>query len=92
MNFDEQNKNFNKNKTESEMENPTHSFREKNLVLRLIQEWQIKKRTLISRSSGKEKESIFCTVYFVRRTRKTLLHTLFCLFFKIVESLQCVLR
>ena len=38
MNFDEQNKSFNKNKTESEMENPTHRFREKNLVLRLIQE------------------------------------------------------
>ena len=28
--------NFNKNKTESKMENPTHSFRETNLVLQLI--------------------------------------------------------
>ena len=27
------NVNFNKNKTQSEMENPTHSFREKNLLL-----------------------------------------------------------
>ena len=30
------NKNFNKNETESKMENPTHSFRETNLVLQLI--------------------------------------------------------
>ena len=28
--------NFNKNKTESKMENPTHSFREMNLVLQVI--------------------------------------------------------
>ena len=28
--------NFNKNETESKMENPTHSFRETNLVLQLI--------------------------------------------------------
>ena len=33
MYFVEQNKNFNKNETESKMENPTHSFRETNLVL-----------------------------------------------------------
>ena len=37
------NLNFNKNETESKMENPTHSFRETNLVLQLIQESQIKK-------------------------------------------------
>ena len=30
------NKNFNKDETESKMENPSHSFRETNLVLRLI--------------------------------------------------------
>ena len=30
------NVNFNKNETESEMENLTHSFRETNLVLQLI--------------------------------------------------------
>ena len=30
------NTNFNKNKTESKMENPTHSFREMNLALQLI--------------------------------------------------------
>ena len=32
------NVNFNKNETESKMENSTHSFREKNLVLQLIYE------------------------------------------------------
>ena len=36
MNFVEQNMNFNKNKTESKMENPTQSFRETNLRLLLI--------------------------------------------------------
>ena len=36
MNFVEQNINFNKNETESKMENPTHSFRETNLVFQLI--------------------------------------------------------
>ena len=33
--------NFNKKETESKMENPTHSFRETNLVLQRIQEPQI---------------------------------------------------
>ena len=37
--------NFNKNETESKMENPTHSFRETNFVLQLIQESQIKSKT-----------------------------------------------
>ena len=36
--------NFNKNETESKIENPTHSFRETNLVLQLISESQIKLR------------------------------------------------
>ena len=34
--------NFDKNETESKMENSTHSFREKNLVLQLMQGSQIK--------------------------------------------------
>ena len=34
--FVEQNMNFNKNETESQLENLTHSFRETNLVLQLI--------------------------------------------------------
>ena len=32
----DKNRNFNKNETESKMENPTHSFRETNLVIQLI--------------------------------------------------------
>ena len=49
------------------MENPTHSFRETKLVLQLIQESQIKSKTVMSWSQRKKKEGIFCTVYFVRR-------------------------
>ena len=49
------------------MENPTHSFRETKLVLHLIKELQIKKKTVMSWSSRKKKEAIFYTVYFVRR-------------------------
>ena len=59
------NVNFNKNETELKMENPTHSFRETNLVLQLIQESQIKSKTMLSWSSRKKKEGVFCTVYFV---------------------------
>ena len=58
--------NFNKNETESKMENPAHRFRETNLVLQFILESQIKSKT-VSWSSRKKNESIFCTVYFVRR-------------------------
>ena len=43
--------NFNKNKTESKMENPTRSFRETNLVLQLTWESQIKSKTVMSWSS-----------------------------------------
>ena len=59
--------NFNKNRTESKMENLTHTFRETNLVFHLIQESQIKSKTVMSWISRKKKESIFCIVYFVRR-------------------------
>ena len=58
---------FNKNETESKIENPTHSFWETNLVLQLIWESQIKSKTVMSWSSRKRKEGIFCTVYFVRK-------------------------
>ena len=58
---------FNKNETESKMENPTHSFKETNHVLQLIWESQIKSKTVMSWSSRMKKEGIFCTVYFVRR-------------------------
>ena len=49
------------------MENPTHIFRETNLVLQLIQELQIKSRAVMSQISQKKKEGIFRTVYFVQR-------------------------
>ena len=43
------------------MENPTHIFREANLVLQLIKELQIKSKTLMSWSSWKKNKGIFCT-------------------------------
>ena len=58
---------FNKNETELRMENPTYNFRETNLVLQLMQELQIKSKTVISWSWKKKKRAFFCTVYFVRR-------------------------
>ena len=57
--------NFNKNQLESKMENPPHTFREMNLVLRLVQEPQVKSENLMSWSQRKKKEGIFCTVYLV---------------------------
>ena len=41
------------------MENPTHSFRETNLVLQLIQESQIKSKTVGELGLAKEKKNIF---------------------------------
>ena len=40
--------NFNKNGTESKMENPTHSFRKTKLVPQLTWESQIKRKTVMS--------------------------------------------
>ena len=48
------------------MENSTHSFRKTNLVLQLRWKSQTKIKIVISQSSRKKKESIFCTFYFVR--------------------------
>ena len=59
--------NFDKNETESKMENLTHSFTETKLVLQLIEKSQIKSKTVVSWSLRKKKARIFCTVYFVRR-------------------------
>ena len=59
--------NFNKNETKSKMENPTNSFREMNYVLQLVSESQIKRKTVMSWSSQRKKECIFCNVYFVPR-------------------------
>ena len=41
------------------MENPTHSFTETNLVLQLIEESQIKSKTVMSWCSRKKKKGIF---------------------------------
>ena len=45
---------FKKNETESKKENPTYSFRETNLVIQLIEESQIKSKTVMSWSSPKK--------------------------------------
>ena len=58
------NMNFNKIETESKMENSAYSFREKSLVLQLIQESQIKSKTMMSWRARKKKEAflyrLFC--------------------------------
>ena len=59
--------NFNKNETESKMENATHSLRGTNLALQLIWESQIKSKAVISWASRKKRKGIFCTGYFVWR-------------------------
>ena len=53
--------NFIKNETESKMENLTHSFREMNLLLQLVQELQINSKTVMSSSSRKKKNAFFVT-------------------------------
>ena len=70
--------NFNKNKTESKMGNPTHSFRETNL--QLTKESQIKSKTVMCWTLWKKKKSIFCIVNFVRRN----------FFFNICVVSQCI--
>ena len=94
---------FDKNETESKMENPTHSFRETNILLRLIEESQIISKTLMSYSSLKKRghflyvvfcpKEIFLTFVFYLHTftyQNTIHHTLLLLVFNIVESLQCI--
>ena len=61
------------------MENSTHSFRKTKIVLQLIRELQIQGKTVMSLSSRKIIEGIFCTVYFVRRK-----------FFNICVLCQCI--
>ena len=56
--------NFDKSGKESKMESLTHSFRETNLVLQLIQESQIKSETVMSWSPRKNKEGIFLVFVF----------------------------
>ena len=61
------------------MKNPTHSFSEINHALQLIQESEIKSKTVMSWSSRKKKEGTFCTVYSTQRE-----------FFKILVLSQCI--
>ena len=62
------------------MEIRTHSFREANLVIQLMQEWQIKSKIVMRWSSRKKKEGNFCTVYFFLRLT----------FFNIFVLSQCI--
>ena len=57
--FLNKNINFNKNETELKMENPTHCFRETNLVLQLVKEPRTKSKTVMSWTSLKKKDCIF---------------------------------
>ena len=67
MHFVEQKYKLINNKNETESQKITHTvFRETNLVLWLLLEWQIKSETVMSWTSRKKMEGIF-TVYFVRR-------------------------
>ena len=62
MHFVEQKFKLYRNETESKMENPTHSFRETNLMLQLIQESQIKSKTVMSWSSRMKKRAFFVSL------------------------------
>ena len=57
--------NFNKNKTESKMENPTHSFRETNLVHQLIYKSQTKSKTDKLELTIEKRTFFIYVVYFV---------------------------
>ena len=61
-----ENINFGKNKTESKMENLTHSFRETNLCFSLHKNHELKVK-LWWVGARERKEMHFCNVYFVQR-------------------------
>ena len=69
-----------------EMENPTHGFREKSLVLQHIQKSQTKSKNMMSWRSRKNKEGILCTVSFVRR--KFFKHFAFILMYSVLNTLS----
>ena len=68
------------------MEIPIHNFREKNLVLQLISELQIKSKIVMSWNLGNIKEYIFCNVYFARR--KIFKHLCFILMYCVLNTLS----
>ena len=51
--------NFNKNETELKMENSTDSFRQKNFMLQLIKESQIKSKAVITGARKRKKKALF---------------------------------
>ena len=51
---------LNKNETELTMKNPTHAFIETSLALQLIQELEIKNKTVMSWRFAKEKRAHLC--------------------------------
>ena len=66
---------FDKNETESKMENPTHSFRQTNLVLQLIEESRIKSKTLMSWNRERKNKAFF--VPFILSKRNFLISVFF---------------
>ena len=71
--------NFNKNETKSKIENPTHSFRETNLVPQPIEESQIKSKTVMSWSLRQKKRVFFVPLILSEGN-----------FFKICVLFQCI--
>ena len=99
--------NFNKNETGSIIENPSHAFRETNLVLQPILESRIKYKSVIIWSSRTKKECIFSRVYILSQCveywinfqniftfayQKTQFYTLFCLFLKYSKASSVPLK
>ena len=103
-----ENINFNKSKTETKMENPTHNFRETNPVLQLIKELQILRRkerafflTFILSEWNFFDICVLsqCIAYWIHFQnidtfiyQKALIHILFCLFLKSLEALSVSLK
>ena len=83
--FVEKNTKFNKNKTESKMENSTHNSKRPSLSFS-----SYKNRKLIVKlwwvGAHKRKKSIFCTVYFVRR--KFFYHLCFISMYNVLNTLS----
>ena len=75
--------NFSKKETELKMENPTYNFTETNFVLQLIQESQIKIKTLMSWRS--QKKRIFF-VPFLYSKCETFLANVFFLMYSVLNA------
>ena len=95
--------NFDKNEAEPKIESTMHSFREINFALQLIQELQMKIKTVMNWSSRKKKDGIFVLFYlnvlnklskyiYIYISKTTLLETLLLLVFKFAGNLQFILK